>query len=48
LSAGVWATIDFPGETNTLIASINAIGQIVGTYNDENGTTHGFVGTPER
>src|SRR5262249_54985582 len=47
LSAGVWTTIDFPGETNTLIASINATGQIVGIYDDKNGITHGFVGTPE-
>jgi probable HAF family extracellular repeat protein len=47
---GVYTTIDVPftGATNTQIFSINATGQIAGRYDDENGITHGFVGTPLR
>ena len=43
---GVYATIDVPGETNTGVFSINAKGEIVGSYDDAGGVTHGYVGTP--
>jgi len=46
LSNGVYTTIDVPGETNTGVFSINAQGEIVGSYDDADGVTHGYVGTP--
>ena len=48
LCDGVYATIDVPGESNTGVFSINAHGEIVGSYDDANGATHGYVGTPAR
>ncbi len=44
---GSWAQtftpIDFPGATLTIAYGINKSGQIVGTYTDTSGTTHGFL-----
>ena len=37
-----FTTIDFPGGTSTAALDINAAGEIVGSYNDANGT-HGFL-----
>jgi hypothetical protein len=37
-----------PGQTNTGIFSINALGEIVGSYDDAGGVTHGYVGVPTR
>src|SRR5262249_41483159 len=47
-----WTTTDvtidgFPTAAATEITSINARRQIAGYYIDENGMTHGFIGTPE-
>ena len=36
-----FATIDFPGATSTLALDISPTGEIVGSYNDANGSTHG-------
>jgi uncharacterized membrane protein len=49
LTGGVWTTIDVPGAMDTQIFSINASGQITGSYDIENNgttTSHGFIGTP--
>ena len=46
LCNGVYTTIDVPGSTATAVFSINAKGEIVGSYDDADGVTHGFVGTP--
>ena len=46
LSKGVYTTVDFPAAYWTEIYSINAMGVIVGAYEDGIGV-HGFVGTPE-
>lgn len=46
LKDGVYATVDVPGSTRTEIYSINAKGEIVGVFDDEDGISHGFVGTP--
>ena len=45
LSNGVYTTIDVPGSVSTGVFSINALGEIVGSYDDAGGT-HGYVGTP--
>src|SRR5260370_29152375 len=37
-----FATIDFPGGTSTSALDISPTGEIVGSYNDANGT-HGFL-----
>ena len=39
-------TIDVPDATDTFIHHINASGQLVGVYRDQNDRTHGFVATP--
>jgi YVTN family beta-propeller protein/probable HAF family extracellular repeat protein len=36
-------TIDFPGATSTSPATINNLGQVVGSYTDSGGATHGFL-----
>ena len=46
LSGGVYTTLDVPGATSTQIFSINNAGQIVGSYDDAKGNTHGFLATP--
>ncbi len=46
LSNGLYTTIDVPGSVLTGIFSINAQGEIVGSYDDAGGVSHGFVGTP--
>jgi YVTN family beta-propeller protein len=43
LISGVFSTIDFPGATFTQAASINNVGEIVGSYNDSQGVGHGFL-----
>jgi uncharacterized membrane protein len=47
LSKGVFTTVDVPDADETQILSINAKGEIVGTYFDKDGQ-HGFVGIPDR
>lgn len=42
-----YQTVDVPGAFWTEIYSVNAQGQVVGAYEDEDGV-HGFVGTPTR
>ena len=50
LSGGVYTTIhvDVNGDVaaSTAIFSINAQGEIVGSYSDASGKQHGYVGTP--
>jgi uncharacterized membrane protein len=48
LSNGVYTKIDVgvPNSINTAVYSINAIGEIAGSYDDAAGVTHGFVGRP--
>lgn len=43
---GAYTVFEKPGAFATNIYDINNIGQIVGTYIDENMITHGFVATP--
>jgi probable HAF family extracellular repeat protein len=43
---GKFTTIDVPDATHTYVHHINASGQIVGAYRDQNNRTHGFVATP--
>lgn len=45
---GVFSTLDVPGATDTFAYHVNMRGQIVGTYRDQQGRSHGFVATPER
>src|SRR5262249_12089127 len=40
---GEFTSIDFPGAISTATAGINARGDIVGTYIDQGGRTHGFL-----
>ena len=40
--ADTYTTIDFPGATATDASGINASGEIVGTYTDSSGASHGF------
>ncbi len=37
-----WTTLNMPGADETYVHSINSRGEIVGYYNDANGTHHGF------
>lgn len=49
-SNGTYTTLDNPagaGQFGTVITGINNIGTLVGTYDDSNGTEHGFVITPQ-
>ena len=46
LNNGVYTIIDFPGSTNDIAFGVNAAGVIVGSYDDSNGATHGFVMHP--
>jgi len=39
-------TLQFPGSSNTSAASINAEGQVAGTFYDASGKYHGFLWTP--
>jgi uncharacterized membrane protein len=49
LHKGVFTFVDVPGASETQIFSINAKGEIVGTYFDaDDGEQHGFVGSPTR
>ena len=41
-----FTTIDVPGSLATAANGINASGEIVGTYVDSGGHTHGFVADP--
>jgi hypothetical protein len=43
LSDGIYTAIDPPGSTLTFAFKISVSGQIVGTYTDVGGTTHGFL-----
>jgi probable HAF family extracellular repeat protein len=43
---GATRTIHFPGATSTSVTGINNAGQIVGSFLDQNGDSHGFVATP--
>ena len=43
LSGGAFTTIDGPGSVETFAAGINASGQIVGGYFDNDGFGHGFL-----
>ena len=38
-----FSRIDFPGAASTLAAAINARGDVVGSYQDSAGNTHGFL-----
>jgi hypothetical protein len=40
---GTFTTIDVPDATFTRAFGINAVGDIVGFYEDSSGTGHGFV-----
>jgi YVTN family beta-propeller protein len=42
-SAQKFLTIDFPGAASTTPATINDVGQMVGSYIDTAGVTHGFL-----
>jgi len=42
LGQGTYTQIDVPGATTTVIQGINAAGDVVGSYNDSNGS-HGFL-----
>lgn len=42
-SAQTFSSIDFPGATLTIAYGINKASDIVGTYNDASGVTHGFL-----
>lgn len=42
-SAQQFLTINFPGATSTAPETINNIGQVVGSYVDSGGVTHGFL-----
>jgi YVTN family beta-propeller protein len=42
-SAQQFLTINFPGATSTSPETINNIGQVVGSYVDSEGVTHGFL-----
>jgi uncharacterized membrane protein len=47
LQHGQYATVDVDGPfSQTNVTTINAEGQIGGRFTDEDGATHGFVGTP--
>jgi len=46
LDKGTFTTIDPPGATFTVVYKINNRGQMVGTYVDSTGQTHGFLATP--
>ncbi|HEY3974775.1 MAG TPA: hypothetical protein VGM18_17350 [Candidatus Sulfotelmatobacter sp.] len=39
-------TLQFPGSKNTSAAGINASGDVVGTFYDSTGTSHGFLWNP--
>jgi probable HAF family extracellular repeat protein len=43
---GATTTIRFPGATSTSVSGINNAGQIVGSFLDDNGNSHGFIATP--
>jgi probable HAF family extracellular repeat protein len=43
LAEGTYIQIDYPGATLTIAYGINRTGEIVGTYNDSTGFTHGFL-----
>lgn len=47
LSGGSLSTISYPGAQKTFAFGINDTGQIVGAYEDQQSTTHGFLGTPK-
>ena len=42
LTGATFATIDFPGAANTWAHGVNDAGQIVGSYDDSTGFSHGF------
>lgn len=42
-SAQKFLTVDFPGTTSTSPATLNDVGQMVGSYTDTAGATHGFL-----
>jgi hypothetical protein len=53
LEKGVFTTVDVPDPSDpsgkaqqTAIQSINAKGEIVGSYDDSKGVEHGFLGVP--
>jgi len=46
LSEGVYTPLDVPGAASTQVFSVNNRGEIVGSYDDSSGVTHGFLGTP--
>jgi probable HAF family extracellular repeat protein len=43
LAQGTYTQIDYPGASATFGQSINTVGDVVGTYNDSSGNTHGFL-----
>ena len=45
-SGGVFSLIDVPGASSTHVFGINNLGQIVGTYTENDGSSHGFLATP--
>ncbi len=42
LTGATFATVDFPGAANTWAHGVNDAGQIVGSYDDSTGFSHGF------
>ena len=44
----VFSTIDFPGAVLTNAQGINALGELVGSYTDTDGKTHGFLRSGEQ
>jgi probable HAF family extracellular repeat protein len=41
-----FTTIQFPGATDTFVWGVNDIGQVLGTYWDDDNSEHGFVASP--
>jgi uncharacterized membrane protein len=46
LHRGVFTSFDYPGAIYTVASGINALGVIVGGFQDSNGVGHGFIRTP--
>jgi probable HAF family extracellular repeat protein len=47
LQGDTYRTIDVPGASSTFAFGVNALGQIVGSFTDTNGHSHGFVASPQ-
>jgi uncharacterized membrane protein len=45
-SGGAFTSFDFPGASGTIVFGINDDGKVVGTYENPDGTFHGFLRNP--